>query len=257
MVHLISMAFLLYSPSLFHKEDIKPYKVTWIRLSKGDGGTNPESNFKKAKGLPSSTVREQKSLEKIAKDFEGMDLQSKQALTKKLYQQKISQKKTSDDGGLNLEKKKVTKKVVTKMDDAIARIDQQLKQREVDMSAGQTKDGDTGQSPDGSDKGSNVDAALIMYSNAITRKIKNQWNVAKRDFSGDLLAEILVTIDARGNILRTIFKTASGNGSFDSSAMRAIKRATPFPAPPDSIKSEVLTEGFQIKFDPSGVTGRI
>ena len=59
------------------KEDIKPHKVTWLKLSKGDGGTNTKANFKKTKSLPKSTVSEQKkALKDLYKDRIGKSFQS-------------------------------------------------------------------------------------------------------------------------------------------------------------------------------------
>lgn len=257
-IHLLLMLLMWRFPAINWKDE-KPYKITMIRLSKGDGGTNLQSNQKNTKNLPQSTLREQKqALKDLAKDKTGSDLRTNQSKTQKTVEQKVSQKRTSDTGGINPDKKTVpTKTPNARIDDALARIDQQLKQREVDFSAAQSKTGDTGQSPWGSDKGDVVDPQLILYYNTIKRKINKEWVVNENSFTGELHTQIIVLIDASGNVLRTDFKGLSGNGSFDDSAMRAIRRSAPFPPPPESIRKEALTEGFLIEFNPQSVTGHI
>ena len=253
-VHIVVMFLLWLNPTFkLHEKD---YKVTWIQLSRGDGGNSPFASFKKSKTLPKSTLREQKkAIRELSKGKEGTDLQTKDAQTKQTVVQKYSQKRTSETGGINLDKTNKTNN--SQIDDALARIDQQLKQREVDLSVAQTKEGETGQSPFGSDKGSNADPELIAYYNTIKRKITQEWMISKGDVSGDLITQITVMIDANGNILRSQFKLSSGDGSFDESAMRAIRNTAPFPIPPASIRDEALTEGFLIEFNPQTVTGKI
>lgn len=254
-VHLVIFSFIWMGPG-FQFEEKDDYKVTFVQLSKGDGGTNLNANFKNSKSLPTSTLKEQKQALKDQKfDKTGKDLKSNTSTTKKDLRQRTSQKRTADDGGVKLDK--TTTKTTSRVSDALARIDQQLKQREVKLESSQAKEGDTGQSPFGSIKGSSIDPALVMYYNIIKRKINNEWVVSKSEFSGTLVTRIVVLIDARGNIIRTAFKKPSGNGSFDDSAMRAIKRSAPFPVPPDSIKQEAVSEGFLIEFNPNSVTGRI
>ncbi|MBU1918644.1 TonB C-terminal domain-containing protein [bacterium] len=244
------------------QRDMRPknYKVTWLKLSKGDGGTSETASFENSENLPQSTVREQRmAMRDQSMDKEGADLKSHRSETKTTVKQKESLKKTSDKGGVNLNKKKKTTppKKNSRISDALSRIDDELKQRTVDMSVAQAKQGETGQSPWGSDKGSNVNASLITYYNQIKRKIDKEWVLSKGEFSGQLIATIVVMIDSSGNILRSRLKKTSGDGSFDASAMRAIKRSAPFPIPPTSIRSEAINEGFLIEFNPKQVSGRI
>jgi len=247
-VHLVAFFFMWYSPA-FELKKPQTYKVTWIQLSKGEFGTNLNAKYKNLKKLPDTTVREQKHAKKDqAKDKRGSDLRSKKSKTKQTLMQKHSQKRTSNTGGVNLKKRRKTGG--SRIQNALARIDNQLKQREIKLAMAQTKDGDTGQSPYGGKKGSRYDPALIQYYNAIKRKINRQWVASKGDFEDQLIAKISVKIDIRGNILRSNFSKTSGNGSFDSSAMRAVRRAAPFPSPPASIRKEALTEGFLIEFNP-------
>lgn len=253
-LHLVVFLLVWWSPSLnlIHE---RPYKVTWIQLSKGDGGTNPLANFKNSKNLPQSSIREQTAAKNQQfKDKQGTDLASLDSKNPKTIDQLNSQQKTSPNGSVNLNPAKKTPSK-DRTTDALARIEQQLQQREVDMSAAQARQGDSGQSPYGSLHGSNVDPEWIQYYNTIKRKINSQWVIAKGDVSGTLVAKVVVMIDANGNVMRSRFEAPSGDGSFDESAIRAINKAAPFPTPPEGLRAEVLTEGFLFEFNPSSVTG--
>lgn len=260
-MHVILLFLLIFVPSL-RFEDHAPKKVTWIKLSKGDGGNNLRANYKKIKGLPSSTIRDQKeALKKLARDKKGSDKISKKSNTKLKYKsqkdKKLSLKRSSNQGGVNLNKKSNKTKRSSSTNDALARIDRILKQRKVQMGASQTKKGDSGQSRYGGDRGTAIDPNLIKYYNSIKRKINREWMIAKKDFTGTLVAKIVVRIDSRGYVLRTWYKKSSGDGSFDDSALRAVKNAAPFPVPPTSIRDEAVNEGFLIEFNPRTVTGRM
>lgn len=255
-LHAVIVFVLFYSP-VFHDQPKKVYKVTFVSLSKGEFGTNLKANVKKQKKLPSSTVREQKYAKKdLANDKTGQDLRSKKSKTKKTVKQKLSKKRTSDKGGINIKKRSTKKPILSsksRINNALARIDNQLKQRKISIATNYDKSKDTGQSPDGGNSGVNVRQELIRYYSRVKRKISNRWSVSKKDYDGSLITKIAVRIDAKGNILRSSYRKTSGNGSFDASAMRAIRGAAPFPTPPAAIRNEALTEGFLIEFNPTRI----
>jgi outer membrane biosynthesis protein TonB len=259
LIHVVTAMIIFFSP-VFSFRWKEPTKVTWIKLSKGDGGTNIKANQKDLKTLPQSTIREQKeAIRELAKSKTGMDRITKEVPNKKpdTKPKVITQQKTSEKGGINLDKKTPVVKKSTNIDDALSRIEQQLQQREVETGAAQAKKEATGQSPFGSDEGSTVDAALISYYNLIKQKINKEWIISKGEFAGALKTKIVVLIDGSGNIIRTEYEGQSGDISFDESAMRALKRAAPFPTPPVSIRDEAIDEGFLIEFNPRAVTGKL
>lgn len=264
--HVVLVVLLYLSPS-FHLPEPKETKVTWIKLSRGDSGTNAKAQLKEIKNLPDSTIREQR------------DALKKLELLKKLQETKNAKK-------LEIPKAEVAKQVVDKktikigkkppppqknpvaqkksqIDEALAKIDEQLKNREdeilqirkTEVGVAQAKDKNTGQSVFGGEEGNVLDPALIQYYNAVKKKINREWILARQDFSGNIVTKIVVMINGSGQVTRTWFKKTSGDGSFDDSALRAIKKAAPYPPPPQSIREEALTEGFMIEFNPRTVTG--
>lgn len=234
----------------------KPTRITMIKLSRGDGGTNTKANLKNSQNLPDATIKEQKEvLKEMAKGKIGDDRSTKDSKTEKTIKLKQESQKTkvSEKGGINTSKRDNTK-TRAKEDDVIARIDNMTKQREVEVNAAQTRNEDTGQSPFGSDEGSTIDPQLMAYYNIVKSKIKKNW--IKGEYQGTLRAHLVVTIDGMGNTLSVEVEKSSGNGSFDESARRAVKRSAPFPPPPASIKDEVLTEGFEFDFFPNSMSGK-
>lgn len=264
--HVLIIVFIYFSPA-FHLPEPKQTKVTWIKLSRGDGGTNTKAQLKALDKLPDATIREQrealKKLELLKKLQETRNAKKLEIPMAVVDKQNIDKKKIIIGKKKEESEKKPVAKQMTRIDQALANIDDQLKKRDdeilqikkTDVGVAQAKDKNTGQSVFGGEEGSNIDPELITYYNAVKRKINREWILARQDFSGNMVTKIVVMIDGSGHVTRTWFKKTSGDGSFDESALRAIKKAVPYPSPPQSIKDEALTEGFMIEFNPRTVTG--
>lgn len=255
-VHIVLMLLSWIWDNPFLDNDPKSYKVTYIQLSYGDGGKSLTASYKKTNKLPDATLREMNNADKSnMQGNKGQDLTTikgtkKESLVNKYHNQ--------NKGGKSINTgQKSTPKKLSAVEQALAGIDQQLEQREIQKTAAQTKTNESGQSPDGGLRGSSINPELTQYFSALKRKISREWDFAKGDYKGQLVAKILVMIDARGNIISSRYKKKSGDGSFDASALRALKQSAPFPVPPSSIKREALTEGFLFVFNPYNVSGTI
>lgn len=252
---------------LFFWDLIKPEprvtSVTYVTLSLGNGGTNTKASLEKLQGLPSSTIRDQReALKKLAelKELPKEKTDKPPPLDSKLAEEKaqplVDKKKIIIGGG---QEKQPPDKNKTDKNDPLAKINERLRVREeqakqIEIGSGQSKNGETGQSMFGGENGTALDPARIAYYNALIRKIQNVWVLSKDKFDGALLARIEVMIDANGRVVSTSFGKTSGDGSFDESALRALKLASPFPIPPPSVRDEALKEGFGVTFHPTGVT---
>ncbi len=247
--------FLMFSPDFSSFLPKKPTTITWVRLAKGTGENPSPFPFKKSQGMPESTIREQKeALKEIAKDKKGADIKSVQTPVKLKEKPQESQKRINENAGIKITKDKPIKE--PKIDDALARIEQQLQKREVTIEAAQIKYEGQGQSPEGTlNEADTVNAILAKYVEAVTRKVRNEWITTPKELAdGQVLkTEITVNIDEGGNIVSTSYDSKSGDASFDLSAMRALERSGPFPPPPPEIKAEVVSEGFGIVFNPKSV----
>lgn len=90
------------------------------------------------------------------------------------------------------------------------------------------------------------------YSKMVESKIKEEWtipeNLLKDKEWVDLEAIIVIIIERNGKIQKWWFEKKSGNGFYDQSAIRAIKKAEPLPPIPKELNKEMLE--FGIRFRP-------
>ncbi len=109
----------------------------------------------------------------------------------------------------------------------------------------------TGGLPGGSPGGSSVlEAKLNDYYSLIWAKIKKEWTLPENLPKGkiDLEAVIVVIIEKDGKLQKSWFEKKSGNALYDQMAMRAIKKAEPFPPIPKEFSDETFEIG--IRFHP-------
>ena len=97
------------------------------------------------------------------------------------------------------------------------------------------------------------DPEYVKYQAMIRHKIIRQWIVPLKftEVGQGLNARLEVMINMDGEVVSVIWSSPSGNASYDQSAIRAVKKASPFPKPPDRLAWEAYNEGFLIEFDPS------
>ncbi|HLG18949.1 MAG TPA: cell envelope integrity protein TolA [Bdellovibrionota bacterium] len=90
------------------------------------------------------------------------------------------------------------------------------------------------------------------YKRQVQQAITNNfvWIQRRDDARNRLRAEISFRIDAGGNILESAVSTTSGNPAFDSAALRAIRKSSPLPLPPQELAEDVMREQFVIIFVP-------
>jgi TonB family protein len=109
----------------------------------------------------------------------------------------------------------------------------------------------TGGLPGGSPGGASVlEAKLNDYYSLIWAKIKKEWTLPENLPKGkiDLEAVIVVIIEKGGKVQKSWFEKKSGNALYDQMAMRAIKKAEPFPPIPKEFSDETFEIG--IRFHP-------
>lgn len=256
-MHVTIFLFMLFSPNFQHKFNTNA-KVKWVKLSYGDGGTNIKANPKNLDHLPQSSLKDQKqALKDQSQAVEKTTAPSQKTETgKKVATVTDSNKTTAKDGGVNLKKTATVDTTSATMDSALKRIAALQEQRKVEIGAAQTKDGGTGQSLQGGEEGSTEATELILYYNQVRQKISKEWVIIKSEFAGALVSRIVVRIDVNGNIIDANTKLSSGDGSFDESAMRAVKKAVPFPVPPVALRTDLAQDGFEFVFNPKSVSGK-
>ncbi len=78
-----------------------------------------------------------------------------------------------------------------------------------------------------------------MLSNQLA-KYKNYPRIAvTRGYEGDAMLEF--KLDANGNLVSCTIVKSSGYPSLDNEALESVKKASPFPLPPDSLRGRSFT----------------
>jgi TonB family protein len=89
------------------------------------------------------------------------------------------------------------------------------------------------------------DLDFLLYYRTVQEKIKKAWSFTGG--SNDLTATVDFAIAADGTLTSVKIATSSADPSFDDSVIRAIRRAAPFPPPPEKYRSE-FNQGIQALF---------
>lgn len=246
-VHVALLMFILFFSTFVLREP--RLMITWVDLPKGPS-PDISLGMKKAKDLPKSTIEQQKTRAS----------EKQKALSPK------QKTKMSEPTSKTSAKKKTPVKKLTpaekKIQEALAKIDQQLKERPEDVAASgaepeaaQVKDEGEGYEYGTGDTPLHAiprDAEYLKYQAMIRMKIIDQWIIPPRYLeegeTANARLEVMINMD--GDVIATRWASRSGNAAFDASTIRAIERASPFPKPPDRLAWEAYNEGFLIEFDP-------
>jgi len=101
-------------------------------------------------------------------------------------------------------------------------------------------------SPPSSAGDAEMNAKMRAYYAAIWNRIKGRWALPQGILPGEVLEAVIdVTILRTGAVTEVNFEKRSGNRYFDESAMRAIRKASPFPPLPSWVAEGSLSVGIR------------
>ncbi|HEX7533977.1 MAG TPA: cell envelope integrity protein TolA [Syntrophales bacterium] len=90
------------------------------------------------------------------------------------------------------------------------------------------------------------DAKMNVYYSLIWSRIKGKWTLPQGILPRENIdAVVQARILRNGTVVDLSFEKPSGNRYFDESAMKAIKKASPFPPLPDSIRDNNIDVGIR------------
>jgi TonB family protein len=89
------------------------------------------------------------------------------------------------------------------------------------------------------------DPEFLLYYNTVQDQIKKAWTFTGG--SNDLTATVDFAIGADGTLTGAKIGDSSKDSAFDDSVIRAIRRAAPFPAPPDKYR-DLFSSGIKANF---------
>ncbi len=246
-VHILIISFLLFLPSLPLK-DSKTTDIIWVQIPKGSSD-EIGIGMKKSESLPQSTIEQQKLAAQSTPLEPEMKLPSDDKKNKNTKpKQEKKPKKAKPKKRLSANDKKIA--------DALKMINRDLKERQAYPEAAQIKDNGEGFKYGTGTEPLKVlpnDPEYLKYQAIVRATIIQEWIVPLRyieDQSVGHRCSIEVMINRDGEVISTKWENKSGDETFDSSAMRSVKKASPFPKPPERLEWEAYNEGFLIEFDP-------
>jgi TonB family protein len=102
-----------------------------------------------------------------------------------------------------------------------------------------------GVGPGSGSAGIQQDLDFLLYYQTVQKKIKDAWNFPGG--SSDLTTTVDFAINPDGTLAGVRIAKSSNDSAFDDSVIRAIRRAAPFPAPPDKFRDQ-FAAGIQALF---------
>lgn len=101
-------------------------------------------------------------------------------------------------------------------------------------------------------KGTHLDGldqlSMNEYYAQLEEHIHNYWFLPQWLDELNLRAQALVQIESDGHVVAKQLYLSSGNSVFDETVLKTIEKASPFPPPPDRLKSVLKNNGFVLNF---------
>lgn len=139
----------------------------------------------------------------------------------------------------------------------LAAIKKDLENKKADTSK---KQGDKGlETPAGagskvSGSGSSGDAEISRWFDAVRNRINSRWSVIGDEQRAPKVTIISVQLSDDGRLIEASIDNSSGDRLFDSSAMRAIHQAAPYPPMSTEVSERIRAAGgLALRFTPGGL----
>jgi len=91
---------------------------------------------------------------------------------------------------------------------------------------------------------------FILYTQRLQRRVQESWIVTEK--KPGLTASVSFKIQPDGEVQDVELMKSSGDGAFDQSVLRAVRKAAPFPPPPQSYAQEFATQKIVMNFGGEG-----
>ncbi len=96
----------------------------------------------------------------------------------------------------------------------------------------------------------------LAYFRLLDERIRANWTVPfqRPEETKSLMVQLRITIEKDGRVSSVWMEKGSGNSFFDDSVLRAIRKASPLPVPPEQLRGaeEVYEVGFRFFGSPEG-----
>ena len=255
-IHLVVFITLSVIPGITLSLRESHTRIVWVELPKGIS-EEVGLGIKKSTSLPQSTIEEQKKF--VSPEQKTLSPEMK---TPKQTSEKPTEPtpKMTEPSKSKATEKTTPKKPVSVIDkkiaNALAKIDKQLAQRAVAPEAAQINESGEGYKYGTGTQPLKVlpsDPEYLKYQALVRARIIQEWVIPLRYVEEGQVRRhcaVNVMVNTDGEVVSTSWESQSGDATFDASALRAVRKASPFPKPPDRLAWEVYNEGFLVEFDP-------
>jgi len=86
------------------------------------------------------------------------------------------------------------------------------------------------------------------YLGQIDHHVKQFWSLPEWLARGNFKAKVKIFIDSRGLLLRVELISTSGNSSYDDIVIETVKKAVPYPVPPEKFRDIISVSGMILGF---------
>lgn len=86
------------------------------------------------------------------------------------------------------------------------------------------------------------------YLGSLDRHVKQYWSLPEWLAKGDYKAQVRILVDEQGMLLNAQLIKSSGNPAYDEIVLETVKKASPFPIPPEKFKAMVSMNGMVLGF---------
>lgn len=171
-------------------------------------------------------------------------------------EKKVVQKKEDSLSSIPIRKEKAINRTDGSVEKAIAKIRKRVEamSKKDSSSLAYSASGKASDMPVGGPSGTLSDAELSVkwkvYYGAVSARVKRYWSVPPDLLpKKNIITVINVRISRSGAVEVLGFEKRSGNNYYDESAMRAVRKASPFPPLPAGLGDEIMEMG--INFNSS------
>lgn len=239
--HLVLFFALVFLGPIHSFEEKPASTITMIRLSNSSPRPSENPVTKEAgPPLPIETPKEKQAPEKQT----PVKKTEKVSAPLKKEAQKTEPVKSKKTVNLNNKAKKApSEKQPQKLKPDNAAIQAALNKVNSNIKERNTNTSSNGTSSSGGSHSGNIQSLapeIAQYKSIVRSRVKRNLSYPGGNGSQVLRAVISFRISPSGSLISASFRSRSGNAGFDTAAMRAVQKASPFPPPPTGAVSQAF-----------------
>jgi colicin import membrane protein len=205
-------------------------------VEKGQSEKKPKETTQKLENPSAINAKEQKGEEREEREAREREQQLLAAVERIRANEEAGRREAEIAAALERVRKGVTEKADGKGNEGAT-------SREA---LGPPRQGTEGASHEAVGGGGGHGVEFIAYTQHIKQKVKEAWILAER--RPGLRAVVRFGVEPNGGVMEAELADSSGDQAFDQSALRAVRKASPFPAPPEAYREEFATQKVEMTF---------